>query len=72
VNAASILRSRTLASVALGLVGLLVVAGVQQGTARALDVESTVLAPIAIAVVLVGIVVLAGRSASGWRRTPYW
>ncbi|WP_460920405.1 hypothetical protein [Salinarchaeum chitinilyticum] len=72
MNAEAILRSRSLGSVALGLTALLVAVGVGQGATRAMDADSTVLGPLAVAVLCVTAVLLAGRTLAGWRRTPYW
>lgn len=72
MNAESILRSRTLGSVALVLAALLVAIGLQQGVLRTVDADSTVLGPLAVAVLCVTAVLLAGRTLAGWHRTPYW
>lgn len=68
----SVLRSRALGLVAVGLVALLFVAGVQQIAARVVEVESIVLAPLVVALAFAAIVVFAGEGAAGGRRTPYW
>jgi hypothetical protein len=68
----SVLRSRALGVVAVGIVALLFVAGVSQIAARVLEVESVVLAPLAVALAFAAIVGYAGRGAAGGRRTPYW
>ena len=70
MNAKSILESRALGSVAVGLATLLAAVGVQQAASQAS--ETVVLAPLLIAIAFAAIALLAGRAASGWRRTPYW
>jgi hypothetical protein len=68
----SVLRSRVLGVVAVVIVALLFVGGVGQIAARVLEVESIVLAPLAVALAFAAIVGGAGRGAAGGRRTPYW
>jgi hypothetical protein len=68
----SVLRSRVLGVVAVAIVALLFVGGVQQIAARVLEVESIVLAPLAVALAFAAIVCFAGQGAAGRRRTPYW